>query len=377
MPATKKLSIFDHFAELEDPRIERTKRHLLLDIVALSICAVIAGAEGWEDIEEFGKQKLDWLKTFLRLPNGIPSHDTINRVFRRLKPDQFQRCFASWIASLNTALGLKQIAIDGKTLRRSFDRASAKNALHLVSAWSVENHLSLGQVAVDQKSNEISAIPELLELLELHGAIVTIDAMGCQKQIAQQIVESGGDYVLAVKDNHPKLHAALADHFLNLHETDFADGSCRHHKTHSKDHGRVETRDYYITPVPESLKAFQDDWVGIQSVGQAITISQRDGKETSEVRFYISSLAPRVKRFANAVRGHWGIENSLHWILDVTFDEDRSRIRKDHGPENFALLRRLATSLIKQDTSPGSVRKKRKRAGWSNQALLNILTERR
>lgn len=377
MPATKKLSLFDHFAELDDPRIERTKRHLLLDIVALSICAVIAGAEGWEDIEEFGKQKLDWLKKFLQLPNGIPSHDTINRVFRRLKPDQFQRCFATWIASLHTALGLKQIAIDGKTLRRSFDRASAKNALHLVSAWSVENHLSLGQVAVDQKSNEITAIPELLQLLELHGAIVTIDAMGCQKQISQQIVESGGDYVLAVKDNHPKLHAALADHFLKLHETDFTQGPCRHYKTHSKDHGRVETRDYYTTPVPESLKAFQDDWAGIQSVGQAITISQRDGEETSEVRFYISSLAPRVKRFAHAVRGHWSIENSLHWVLDVTFDEDRSRIRKDHGPENFALLRRLATSLIKQDTSPGSVRKKRKRAAWSNQALLNILTARR
>ena len=319
MPATKKLSIFDHFTELDDPRIERTKRHLLLDIVALSICAVIAGAEGWEDIEEFGKQKEDWLKTFLRLPNGIPSHDTINRVFRRLKPDQFQRCFASWIASLNVALGLKQIAIDGKTLRRSFDRASAKNALHLVSAWSVENHLSLGQVAVDQKSNEITAIPELLQLLELHGAIVTIDAMGCQKEIAQKIVDSGGDYVLAVKDNHPKLHAALADHFLRLHETNFADGDCRRHTMYSKDHGREEKRYYYTTPVPESLKAFADDWAGLQSVGQAITISQRDGQETSDVRFYISSLAPRVKRFANSVRGHWGIENSLEILSRVVF----------------------------------------------------------
>lgn len=377
MSATKSLSIFDHFSELEDPRIERTKRHLLLDIVALSICAVIAGADGWEDIEEFGNQKHEWLKTFLRLPNGIPSHDTINRVFRRLKPEQFQRCFASWIASLDAALGLKQIAIDGKTLRRSFDRASAKNALHLVSAWSVENQLSLGQVAVDEKSNEITAIPELLQLLELRGAIVTIDAMGCQKEIAQQIVDGGGDYVLAVKENHPKLHAALADHFLQLHESDFADGDCRRHTTNSNDHGRQETRSYYTAPLPESLQAFREEWAGLNSVGQAITISQRDGKETSEVRFYISSLAPRVKRFANAVRGHWGIENSLHWVLDVTFDEDRSRIRKDHGPENFALLRRLATSLIKQDTSTGSVRKKRKRAAWNNQALLNILTARR
>lgn len=374
MSAAKKLSILDHFSELEDPRIERTKRHLLLDIVGLSICAVIAGAEGWEDIEEFGKQKLKWLKTFLTLPNGIPSHDTINRVFRRLKPDQFQRCFASWTGSLHEALGLKQIAIDGKTLRRSFDRALSKNALHLVSAWSVENHLSLGQIAVREKSNEITAIPELLELLELHGAIVTIDAMGCQKEIAQQIVDTGGDYVLAVKDNHPKLHAALADHFLALHETDFKRGNYRSHTTREEDHGRHETRYYYTTPVPESLDEFREDWAGIQSVGQAITISERDGKETSEVRVYISSLAPRVKRFATSVRGHWGIENSLHWVLDVTFDEDRSRIRKDNGPENFALLRRLATSMIKQDTSRGSIRKKRKRAGWSNQALLNILT---
>lgn len=368
------LSLLEHFADLPDPRIDRTKHHLLLDIIVLSICAVIAGAEGWEDIEEFGKQKHEWLKTFLRLPNGIPSHDTINRVFRLLKPEQFQECFLRWIETLHEELGLKRIAIDGKTLRRSFDRASAKNALHLVSAWSVENHLTLGQVAVDEKSNEITAIPKLLELLELKGAIVTIDAMGCQKDIAQKIIDGGGDYVLTVKDNQPTLHAALQEHFLQLHESDFQDGDCRRHTTQEKTHGRVEERRYFSAPLPETLAKFAEEWPGLKSISQVIAFTERDGKQTYEVRYYISSLPARVKQFAQITRGHWGIENSLHWVLDMTFDEDRSRIRKDHGQENFALLRRMAISLIKQDTSKGSIRRKRKRAGWNNDALLNIIT---
>lgn len=369
----RRLSLLEHFADLPDPRIDRTKRHLLLDIVVLSICAVIAGAEGWEDIEEFGKQKHEWLKRFLRLPNGIPSHDTINRVFRMLKPEQFQECFLRWIDTLHQELGFKRIAIDGKTLRRSYDRASAKNALHLVSAWSVENHLTLGQVAVDAKSNEITAIPKLLEILELKGAIVTIDAMGCQKEIAQKIIDGRGDYVLAVKDNQPTLHAALQEHFVHLHETDFEDGECRRHTTHDKAHGRVEERHYYSAPLPEALAALSEQWAGLKSIGQVITFTECDGKQTDEVRYYISSLPAQAKRFAQCTRGHWGIENSLHWVLDVTFDEDRSRIRKDNGQENFALLRRMAVSLIKQDTSKGSVRRKRKRAGWNNDALLNII----
>jgi predicted transposase YbfD/YdcC len=367
------LSILEHFADLKDPRIDRTKRHLLLDIIGLAICAVIAGAEGWEDIEAFGKAKHAWLKTLLRLPHGIPSHDTINRVFRMLKPERFQECFLRWTDSLHEQLGLKRIAIDGKTLRRSHDRASAQNALHLVSAWSVENRLSLGQVAVDEKSNEITAIPKLLELLELQGAIVTIDAMGCQKEIARQIVDGGGDYVLVVKDNQPTLHAAIQEYFIHLHETNFEGSDCRRHTTREKGHGRVEERQYYFAPLPETWADLADDWAGLQGVGQVITSTEREGKPTDEVRYYISSLPPGVKRFAQAARGHWGIENSLHWVLDVTFDEDRSRIRKDHGPENFALLRRLATSLINQDDSQGSIRRKRKRAAWSNDALLNII----
>lgn len=367
------LSVLTHFQDLKDPRIERTKKHLLLDIISLSICAVIAGAEGWEDIEEYGKKKHDWLKTFLALPNGIPSHDTISRVFRSLKPEEFQRCFGNWIEALHEAVGLKLVAIDGKTLRRSFDRVTAKSALHVVGAWSVENHLALAQVAVDEKSNEITAIPELLRLLELNGAIVTIDAMGCQKEIARQVVEEGADYVLAVKDNQPTLYRLAQEHFEKLHETDFQGSACRRHVTREQAHGRMEERYYYITPLPESLRSLQGDWAGLCSIGQVITMTEREGKQTAEARYYISSLAPRVKRFAEATRGHWGIENSLHWILDVTFDEDNSRIRKDHGPDNFALLRRMAISLIKQDTSPGSVRRKRKRAAWSNDDLVNII----
>jgi predicted transposase YbfD/YdcC len=371
--ANRTLSLVECFSEIEDPRIERTKQHLLVDVLCLAVLAVIGGAEGWEEIEEFGRQKQAWLKKFLRLPGGVPSHDTISRVFRQLKPAEFQQGFGRWIESLSADLGLRQVAIDGKTLRRSHDRGAMKSALHAVCAWSVENHLLLGQQATDEKSNEITAIPQLLEMLELKGAIVTIDAMGCQKEIAAQIVKGDGDYVLAVKGNQPKLHAALQEHFGRLHETDFADQACRRRTTREQAHGRREDRYYYQSPAAAALGELADEWAGAASVGQVVAITQRDGKETSEVRYYISSLTPGVKRFAQAVRGHWGIENSLHWVLDVTFDEDRSRIRKDHGPDNFALLRRFAISLIKQDTTPGSVRRKRKRAAWNNEALEDIV----
>ncbi len=360
------------FSEVVDPRSEQARLHELVDILSLSVLAVIAGAEGWEDIEEFGKQKHVWLKKFLRLRHGIPSHDTISRVFRWIKPEAFQEGFTNWITSLHEDLGLKLVAIDGKTLRRSHDRTTMKSAWHAVCAWSVANHVVLGQQSVDEKSNEITAIPELLKLLELQGAIVTIDAMGCQKEIAAQIVKGGGQYVLAVKENQSTLHAALRAYFDQQHETDFAAGNCRRRQTSEQGHGRVEERYYYHAPLPEELRRFAADWPGLATIGQVISITQRDGKESSDVRYYISSLRPNVKRFAAAVRGHWGIENSLHWILDVTFDEDQSRIRKDHGPDNFALLRRFALTLVKQDTSPGSVKKKRKRAAWNNDALATI-----
>ena len=370
MSLAGKLSIVTHFKNLKDPRIERRKKHLLLDIIVLTICAVIADAEGWEDIESYGCAKLEFLKGFLTLPNGIPSHDTIGRVFQRLKPAEFERCFRSWTRALAEELGLKHVAIDGKTLRRSFDNAAGKSALHMVSAWSVENHLTLGQQAVDGKSNEITAIPELLRLLELSGAVVTIDAMGCQKEIADQIIEAGGEYILAVKENQPHLHQDILDHFIDIHENGGA--KCRHYRTTEKGHGRVEQRDYYITPVPETLRN-REAWRGLKSIGQVIRQVERDGKTTGELGLYISSLETNAGRFGKAVRGHWGIENSCHWVLDVTFDEDRSRIRKGHGPENFAMLRRLAIALIKRLPTKTSIRRHRKKAAWDDSHLLTIL----
>ena len=369
----RRLALVESFSELVDPRIERTKRHLLSDILTLAVLAVIAGAEGWEDIEEFGHSKHEWLKQYLSLPHGIPSHDTISRVLCRVQPSEFDAALRQWMETLHEQLGFRQVAIDGKTLRRSHDRSSLRAALHLVSAWSVANQLVLGQEATDAKSNEITAIPRLLELLDLEGAMVTIDAMGCQKEIARQIVAGGGDYVLAVKDNQPTLHAAISDYFLELHETDFADCQVRRLTTVDDGHGRHERRSYYVTALPDAMQAFGDDWKQLTSVGQAINITIREGREVSDVRYFILSLPPQVKRFASAVRGHWGIENSLHWTLDVTFREDESRIRKDHGPENFASLRRAALGRIKQDKSKGSVKKKRKRAGWNNDALLTII----
>ena len=365
----RSFSLVDCFAEIEDPRVERTRRHKLIDIICLAVLAVIAGAEGWEDIEEFGEDKQQWLKKYLELPNGIPSHDTISRVFRALKPDAFQEAFQQWIEAVHEELGLRLVAIDGKTIRRSHDRGSMKSALHAVCAWSVENHLVLGQTSVDAKSNEITAIPELIKRLELKGAIVSIDAMGCQKEIAKQIVDAGADYVLAVKDNQPTLHHAIERHFHAIHNNQLKDSSLRQCSKREDGHGRIEERYYYVCNLPESMASATEEWKGIRSIAEMITITERDGERTCEERRFISSCEAKVRTLAAAVRGHWGIENSLHWVLDVTFNEDQSRIRADHGPDNFALLRRFAISIIKQDKSKGSIRRKRKRAAWNEDAL--------
>ena len=368
-------SMVEHFSSITDPRMNRTKRHRLVDIICLAVLAVIAGAEGWEDIEDFGRAKETWLKKYLRLPNGIPSHDTISRLFRVLKPAEFEATFVDWIASLHKQVGTQLIAIDGKTLCRSHDRKTMKSALHMVSAWSVANHVMLGSQAVDGKSNEITAIPQLLKLLELKGALVSIDAMGCQKEIAETIVNGGGNYVLAVKDNQPSLHAAIDRHFEKA-----ADAACGNHAdktyrvltTRETSRDRYEERHYFISELPPEMAHFQKDWKGLRSIGEVVTITHRDGNETVEVRHYISSCAAKVRQFAASVRGHWGIENSLHWILDVTFNEDHSRIRKDSGPQNFSLLRRFALSIIKQDKARQSVKRKRKTAAWDNDALARI-----
>jgi predicted transposase YbfD/YdcC len=361
-----------HFGGLKDPRMERTKRHLLVDIVCLSICAVIAGAEGWEDIEEFGEQKEEWLRTFLKLPGGIPSHDTIARVFRLLDSDQFEASFRDWICVLNQHLGTKHIAIDGKALRRSYDKLTMKGMLHLVSAWSVDNRLVLAQQAVDEKSNEITALPELLKVLQLKGAIVTIDAMGCQKEIAAQIVKQGGDYILALKQNHPQLYNAVQQYFEQLQEKGrFTKMQKR--VTRDEAHGRVEERHYYHVPLPPELGWIAEAWDGCRSLGQSISYVQRNGEETDQVRYYLCTLPVDARQFGDGVRGHWSIENSQHFVLDVTFREDESRIRKDAGPENFARLRRIALNILQQDKSKGSIRRKRKRAAWNETELLNML----
>lgn len=368
------LAIQTHFADLKDPRIDRTRRYELLDIVVITVCAVICGAEGWVDIANYGVAKYEWLKTFLELPEGIPSHDTFRRVFCLLDPQAFQACFQSWIDALSAGLGLKRVAIDGKTLRRSFDRATGKTALHLVSAWATEQHLVLGQVAVDSKSNEITAIPKLLALLDVSGAIVTIDAMGCQKEIAATIREGGGDYVLTVKDNQPHLLEDIERCFEQALDKAFVGLQHSEHIEVYKGHGRVETHHVYTILHPEGIRDLAL-WKDLKAITLICSERQEKGKEdTVELRYYIGSKAAKAVAYAGYVRGHWGIENGLHWVLDVSFDEDRSRMRTDHSAENMALLRRLALSLLKQHGGKGSIRGKRKQSGWNDQVLVEILS---
>ena len=368
------LTIQAHFEGLEDPRIDRTRRHDLMDILVIAICAVICGAEGWEDIAKYGRAKHDWLKTFLGLPHGIPSHDTFRRVFCLLDPSAFQECFQRWIDALSAGLGLKRIAIDGKAVRRSFDRASGKAALHLVSAWATEQHLVLGQVAVDTKSNEITAIPKLLELLDVSGAMVSIDAMGCQKEIAAQIREGGGDYVLAVKDNQPHLLEDVQGCFAKGLDTDFAGMEHSYHEECYRGHGREEKHCVHTILNPEGLRD-QALWQDLKAITIVFSERREPGKEkTEELRYYIGSRAAKAKAYASYVRSHWGIENGLHWVLDVSFDEDGCRMRTDHSAENMALLRRLALCLLKRHGGKGSIRGKRLQSGWDDDFLLEILS---
>jgi predicted transposase YbfD/YdcC len=368
------LAIQTHFAALDDPRIDRTRLHDLLDIVVIALCAVLCGADGWEDIAKYGRSKQDWLRTFLRLPHGIPSHDTFRRVFCLLDPGAFHECFQRWIDDLSAGLGLKRIAIDGKTMRRSFDRASGKAALHLVSAWATEQRLVLGQVAVDSKSNEITAIPKLLELLDVSGALVSIDAMGCQKEIAAKIRAGGGDYVLSVKDNQPHLLEDIQRCFEKGLDTDFAGMDYSYHEESYRGHGREETHLVHTIQNPEGIRD-QALWLDLKTITIVFSERQERGKEkTEELRFYIGSRAAKAKTYTHAIRSHWGIENGLHWVLDVCFAEDQCRMRTDHSPENMALLRRLALCLLKRHGRKGSIRGKRLQSGWNDEFLLEILS---
>lgn len=375
MSKIQTVSLRGCFAVLPDPRREHGRRHNLWDIIALTICAVVSGADSWVEVEEYGLQKQDWLETFLELPGGIPSHDTIGRVFSLIDPLRFQECFLAWVQELVEVSEGRLVNIDGKTLRGSGDASGGKRALHLVSAWASENHLLLGQTAVSEKSNEITAIPELLRLLDVHSAIVTIDAMGCQKEVAAEIVAGGGDYVLTLKQNQETLHDDVRQLFLDGLEDDFAGLEHRCLQTRERGHGRREERDYHIVAAPPELLAKHPSWDGLRSVGMVFSVRQvGDAEPTCETRYFISSLPAKVKQFARAVRGHWGIENGLHWVLDVAFREDASRVQQGHAPENLACLRRLATSLIKNEKNfKGGIGCKRKQAGWSNDCLLQIL----
>jgi predicted transposase YbfD/YdcC len=374
MSRTLSSAIFTHFEKLTDPRIERTRAHKLLDIMTIALCATICGANTWTDVERFGLAKQHWFAKFLELPGGIPSHDTFGRVFAMLDTAEFDACLRNWLRSLHKSMKGQGIAIDGKTLRRSFDTATGRASLHSVSAWAVGLRLSLGQVAVDEKSNEITAVPRLLELLEIAGAVVTLDAMHCQTETAAAIRAKQADYVLNVKANQPKLFERLQQLFERYVNQDFKGGGLRVHKTTERSHGRDERREYYVAPAPKDLIE-SGQWAGLQSVVMVYRHREVAGKETDEVHYYISSLPPKVKRLAEAIRDHWGIENSLHWVLDVVFSEDDSRIRKGNGPETTAMLRRLALSILEQDTSlKSSIRGKRLQAGWNDDLLAKILT---
>ena len=366
----------EYFEELEDPRVGRAKRHELLDIVVIAVCGIICSADTWVDIEEFGKAKEEWFRTFLDLPNGIPSHDTFGRVFARLDPEQLQRCLVSWSAALRQASGGKLVALDGKTLRRSHDHARGKNALHMISAWSVDSHLVLGQQKVAGHSNEITAIPALLEMLSVEGCTVTIDAMGTQKAIAEQVQEGGGDYVFALKANQGALYEAVVDSFEQAERTHFDGVAHDRVETVNGGHGRIETRRCWTITDPEYLRYLNPgkEWSGLKSVGLVEAERRVGDRVSTERRYYISSLLGKAKEFSRAVRGHWDIENGLHWILDVAFRQDDSRVRSGNAQENIAALRRLALNLLRQDkTTKAGVRAKRLKAGWSGDYLLAIL----
>jgi predicted transposase YbfD/YdcC len=369
-------AIEQHFGDLTDPRIDRTKLHKLLDILVIAICAVIAGADNWEDIADFGQAKIDWFKTFLELPNGIPSHDTFNRVFARLDSKQFQDGFMRWISAVSEIIGGQVIAIDGKVLRRSHECGIGKAAIDMVSAWASANRLVLGQVKVDDKSNEITAIPQLLKALEVSGCIVTIDAIGCQTEIAETIIAKQADYVLSLKENQGHLFEDVQLLFEDLEKSRYKAYTFDYAKTVNKDHGRLEIRECWTISDAEVLRHLRgfENWKNLSTVSR-IRAQRLMGEESScEDRYHIASITG-AKRVLWAVRSHWGIENGLHWTLDIAFDEDRCRVRKDNGPENFAVLRHMALNLLKQEkTCKRGIKGKRLLAAWKEDYLLKVLT---
>jgi predicted transposase YbfD/YdcC len=371
--------VVGYFDELEDPRSTINQKHPLVSVVVIALMAVLAGAGGPTAIARWAKFKAEFLLQVLDLPNGIPRKDVFRRVLSLLQPDAFQRCFVSWLqvlrdkAAEQTGVDKPILAVDGKTARRSHDRKKELGALHAVTVWASEFGLSLGQVACAEKSNEITAIPELLRLVDIKGTIITIDAMGTQKAIAAQIVDLGADFVLALKGNQETLHQEVIDYVDEQAKNDFADAKARRHITQETGHGREEIRSYIHMPVPDELRELEL-WKGLASIGVATLLCVRDGKETTETRYYISSLPVSVKLFAHAVRSHWGVENDCHWSLDMIYREDESRIREPHLRENFAWLNRFTLSLLKQHPGKDSTAMKRRACGWDENFLLQVLT---
>jgi predicted transposase YbfD/YdcC len=369
-------SIGSYFQSLSDPRHTRNRKHLLIDVVVIAICAMVSGSDGPTAIHRWAANRLDWLRGFLPLANGVPSRDCIRRLLMALKPEAFQECFRDWITHAvqrDEGGPARLIAIDGKTCRRSHDAANGLGALHIVSAWASEEGIALGQVATEEKSNEITAIPLLLKQIELADALITIDAMGCQKEIARDIVEGGGDFVIAVKDNQPRLREAIAGHFLKHLERDLEDLKYRHHETTDRGHGRLDERSYFLTRIPPDFAA-KGDWPWVKAIGFSVRVSQHaDGSETDEVRYYILSRYLSGKRFGEAVRGHWGIE-SMHWVLDVTFREDDSRTRERTLSNNLSWLRRFAVTLLKRHPIKDSIRGKMIRCMLNTDFLAEVLT---
>ena len=368
MLSLEKLSILDHFSTLEDPRIDRHKKHSLINIITISICATMSGAENWVDMQDYGLEKKEWLSTFLELENGTPSHDTFRRVFSLIDTTKFQKCYTEWINAISQSVNSEHVAIDGKTLRRSFDLVSAIKPLHLVSAWSSASSFILAQLPVDDKSNEITAIPKLLDMLCIRGCIFTIDAIGAQKKIAKQIVEKGGDYIFGLKDNNKNLHKEAKEFFARSSTAKFI----QKHKDVDADHGRIETRECFSASAALFRKT--DAWDGMQSVVMIKSTREINGKESAQHRFFISSLDETdPKLLADTIRNHWGIENTLHWNLDMNFAEDSSRVREKTSAQNLALLRRIIVGLFKNEDTEISIRRKIRKACMDNNFMLRVL----
>ena len=364
--------LIEHFSKLEDPRVERNKKYELIDVIVLCVCAVLSGAEGWCDIEEFGRTKLDWLRRYVPLANGIPVDDTIARIISALSVSGFQECFLSWMEDVVKLSDGEIVAVDGKTHRRSHDRKRGVKALHMVSAWACRNGVVLGQVKTDEKSNEITAVPQLLAKLELKGCIVTLDAMGCQRAIARQVKEGGGDYVLTLKRNQPELDREVREYFEMAEEEDFDRPEIAHEATSEEGHGRIEHRSYFLSTDLSSLSGVEK-WSGLKAIGMVESERHSGGRVSMEQRYFITSLGD-VKLFQQAVRSHWGIENGLHWRLDVTFREDESRIRRGNGAHNIGMIRHVAMNLLKRDKTKISYRRKRIRAAFDDDFRDKLLT---